>query len=47
MDHAAPWIAVSAAAIPTARPSRSVADRPPLPATARSRRTPSTYSVTR
>ena len=43
----APWMAVRAAAIPTASPSRSVADSRPLAAIARSSRTPSTYSVTR
>src|SRR5215217_2327179 len=43
----APWIAVRAAAIPTASPCRSVPDSRPLAVMARSSRTPSTYSVTR
>ena len=43
----APWMAVRAAAIPTASPARSVAGSRPLAAIARSSRTPSTYSVTR
>jgi hypothetical protein len=47
VHHPGAVMAVSAAAMPTASPSRSLAESLPLAATARSRSTPSTYSVTR